>query len=62
MQDWYESKGAEAAVVRDPETGEERLQSGAGIDPFLHASFIDMMERRGRSGGARAVADDRALA
>ena len=43
MQDWYESKGAEAAVVRDPETGEERLQSGAGIDPFLHASFIDMM-------------------
>lgn len=43
LQEWYESKGAEATVIIDPETGEEQRQSGAGIDPFLHASFVDMM-------------------
>jgi len=43
LQEWYERKGAEATVVVDPETGEEQRQSGAGIDPFLHASFVDMM-------------------
>lgn len=42
---WYEKKRSEARVVVDGQTGREFRQSGEEIDPFLHASFVDLIDQ-----------------
>lgn len=44
VKQWYDQKRAAAPTVLDEETGEKLPLSGENINPFLHASYVDLIE------------------